>query len=579
MTDLPMPTGNQNEHSGYRQAARTGLLLLAFLSAAGCGDGNTPRSGSTKDKSPFTFIEKSAAAGISFRHDDGSSGEYFIVETLASGVGLFDFDNDGDLDIYLLNGCPLPPPKDLATCPPNALYRNRGDGTFEDVAAQKGLEARGFSVGCCVGDYDSDGDLDIYVSGFGGNHLYRNDGPEADFSFTEVTAESGVDDPRFSAGAAFLDYDRDGNLDLYVTNYCEVDFGSSKPCFNNNVAGYCAPGQYTPVHDSLFRNNGDGTFANASRSAGIALDPEPGPKWGMGIAVCDFNDDGWSDIYVANDVSDNFLFENQKDGTFKNVATEMMAAVGLDGAEQGSMGVDAGDFDGDGKFDLLVTNYHKQLNALYHNEGEFGFSDQALRYGLGDSTLPMVSWGTRMLDIDNDGALDLFIANGHLEDQIDKYDQSSEYRQRNQVYRGESGRFREITRGGGSGLTEKLSSRGAAFGDIDNDGDLDIVVCNSRERPSLLINETPAKNAWLSLRLKGKKDPYALGARATIRAGGRTQVAEVRSGGSYVCQNDLRLHFGLADSKKADRVTIRWPGGNTSTFENLEANKEHLLEE
>ena len=579
MTDLPMPTGNRNEHSGYRQAARTGLLLLAFLSAAGCGDGNTPRSGSTKDKSPFTFIEKSAAAGITFRHTDGSSGEYFIVETLASGAGLFDFDNDGDLAIYLLNGCPLPPPKDLATCPPNALYRNRGDGTFEDVAAQKGLEARGFSVGCCVGDYDSDGDLAIYVAGFGGNHLYRNNGPETDFSFTEVTAESGVDDPRFSAGASFLDYDRDGNLDLYVTNYCEVDFGSSKPCFNNNVAGYCAPGQYTPVHDSLFRNNGDGTFANASRSAGIALDPEPGPKWGMGIAVCDFNDDGWSDIYVANDVSDNFLFENQKDGTFKNVATELMAAVGLDGAEQGSMGVDAGDFDGDGKFDLLVTNYHKQLNALYHNEGEFGFSDQALRYGLGDSTLPMVSWGTRMLDIDNDGALDLFIANGHLEDQIDKYDQSSQYRQRNQVYRGENGRFREITRGGGSGLTEKLSSRGAAFGDIDNDGDLDIVVCNSRERPSLLINETPAKNAWLSLRLKGKKDPYALGARATIRAGGRTQVAEVRSGGSYVCQNDLRLHFGLADSKKADRVTIRWPGGNTSTFENLEANKEHLLEE
>ena len=579
MAGLPMPTGNRNKHSGYRQVAPAVLLLLAFLPAAGCKDDKPPPRGSGKNESPFTFNEKSEAAGITFRHTDGSSGEYFIVETLASGVGLFDFDNDGDLDIYLLNGCPLPPPQDLATCPPNALYRNWGDGTFEDVAAQKGLEARGFSVGCCVGDYDSDGDLDIYVTGFGGNHLYRNNGPETDFSFTEVTAESGVDDPRFSAGASFLDYDRDGNLDLYVTNYCEVDFGSSKPCFNNNVAGYCAPGQYTPVHDSLFRNNGDGTFANASRSAGIALDSEPGPKWGMGIAVCDFNDDGWSDIYVANDVSDNFLFENQKDGTFKNVATELMAAVGLDGAEQGSMGVDAGDFDGDGKFDLLVTNYHKQLNALYHNEGKFGFSDQALRYGLGDSTLPMVSWGTRMMDIDNDGALDLFIANGHLEDQIDKYDQSSEYRQRNQFYRGENGRFREITRGGGSGLTEKLSSRGAAFGDIDNDGDLDIVVCNSRERPSLLINETPAKNAWLSLKLKGKKDPYALGARATIRAGGRIQVAEVRSGGSYVCQNDLRLHFGLADSKKADKVTIRWPGGNTSTFENLEANKEHLLEE
>ena len=256
-----------------------------------------------------------------------------------------------------------------------------------------------------------------------------------------------------------------------------------------------------------------------------------------------------------------------------------MAAVGLDGAEQGSMGVDAGDFDGDGSFDLIVTNYHKQLNALYHNEGKFGFSDQALSRGMGDSTLPMVGWGTRLLDYDNDGQLDLFVANGHLEDQIDRYDQSSEYRQRNQLYRGENKRFTEITNGGGSGLKEKLSSRGAAFGDIDNDGDIDIVVCNSRERPSLLINETPNKNTWLSLKLKGKKDPYALGARASVTAAGRTQVAEVRSGGSYVCQTDLRLHFGLAGSKKAEKVIIRWPGGNSSTFENLEANREHLLKE
>ena len=576
-----MLTGNRHQQSGSVRTFKASLAVLLLLSTTGCKeeahkDRPVVRG---KDASPARFLEKSAAAGITFQHTDGSTGEYYIVETLASGVGLIDFNNDGHLDIYFLNGCPLPPPEDLASCPPNALYRNRGDGTFEDVTRQKGLEARGFSIGCGAGDYDSDGDLDIYVAGFGRNYLYRNNGAKEGFSFTEVTSEAGVDDPRFSAGACFLDYDRDGHLDLYVSNYCEVDFASSKPCFNNNAPGYCAPGQYTPVHDSLFRNNGDGTFEDVSRRAGIARDPEPGPKWGMGIAVCDFNNDGWPDIYLANDVSDNFLFENQKDGTFKNIATEAMAAVGLDGAEQGSMGVDAGDFDGDGSFDLIVTNYHKQLNALYHNEGKFGFSDQALSRGMGDSTLPMVGWGVRLLDYDNDGQLDLFVANGHLEDQIDRYDQSSEYRQRNQLYRGENKRFTEITNGGGSGLREKLSSRGAAFGDIDNDGDIDIVVCNSRERPSLLINETPNKNTWLSLKLKGKKDPYALGARASVTAAGRTQVAEVRSGGSYVCQNDLRLHFGLAGSKKAEKVIIRWPGGNSSTFENLEANREHLLKE
>lgn len=576
-----MMTGNRPPQSSCVQTFKASLAVLLLLSTTGCKEetNKTRPVVRGKDNSPARFLEKSAEAGITFQHTDGSTGEYYIVETLASGVGLIDFNNDGHLDIYFLNGCPLPPPEDLASCPPNALYRNRGDGTFEDVTREKGLEARGFSIGCGAGDYDSDGDLDIYVAGFGRNHLYRNNGAKEGFSFTEVTSEAGVDDPRFSAGACFLDYDRDGHLDLYVSNYCEVNFASSKPCFNNNAPGYCAPGQYTPVHDSLFRNNGDGTFEDVSQRSGIARDPEPGPKWGMGIAVCDFNNDGWPDIYLANDVSDNFLFENQKDGTFKNIATEAMAAVGLDGAEQGSMGVDAGDFDGDGSFDLIVTNYHKQLNALYHNEGKFGFSDQALSRGLGDSTLPMVSWGTRLLDYDNDGQLDLFIANGHLEDQIDRYDQSSEYRQRNQLYRGENKRFTEITKGGGSGLKEKLSSRGAAFGDIDNDGDIDIVICNSRERPSLLINETPNKNTWLSLKLKGKKDPYALGARASVTAAGRTQVAEVRSGGSYVCQNDLRLHFGLAGSKKAEKVIIRWPGGNSSTFENLEANREHLLEE
>jgi hypothetical protein len=559
-----------------------GIAAIAALAACdraspprGAGGQDAPATASTVG---FSLREASEAAGIRFRHWDGSSGRYSIVETLASGVGLLDYDADGDLDIYFLNGRVLFPddPVPSAATPRNALYRNDGGLRFSDVTDEAGVPGVGFSVGCAAGDYDGDGDLDLYVAGFGSNVLYRNEG---NGKFSDRTQEASVDDHRLSAGAAFLDYDRDGDLDLYVSNYCEPALATSRPCETNGVPGYCAPGQYTPVHDSFFRNRGDGTFEDVSDAVGI----RPAAKWGMGVIALDYDDDGWIDIYVANDVSDNFLFRNLGDGRFENVALNLGVALGTDGVEQGSMGVDAGDFDRDGRFDIIVTNYQKQLNALYRQEGKFGFSDVSV-IQLGNTCYPNVAWGTGFVDLDCDAWPELFVANGHLEDRIGEYDQSSTFLQENQVYVNERGRFREVTNAAGPALTEKKSSRGAAFGDIDNDGDIDIVVCNSRDRPSLYINGGGGPNgapqdAWVLLDLRGRKNRFAIGARVVLEAGGLRQIGEVRSGGSYVSQNDLRLHFGLGAAERVDRVTIRWPEGKTSTLEGLEARRIHRIEE
>ena len=563
-----------------RIARPSWALLVPILSCClACEVGCRPDPASR-----FHFVESSVDAGIRFQHTDGSSGKYFIVETLASGVGLFDYDGDGDLDIYFLNGSGLPPvaanPQETSSALyrdalyRNALYRNDGDATFTEVTRQAGVEGVGFSVGCCVGDYDGDGDLDLYVAGYGSNVLYRNNGKASGHTFTDVTAEARVDDSRFSAGCAFVDIDGDDDLDLYVSNYCEVDFETSTPCIHNGVPSYCAPARYKPVTDSLFLNLGNATFEDISDSSGITRTA----KWGMGVLTTDHNGDGKVDIYVANDVSDNFLFENLDGLHFKNVALQAGVAMSSHGDEQGSMGVDAGDFNRDGRFDFLVTNYQKQLNALYVGDGAL-YSDLAMGQGLGNDCLPLVSWGTGFFDFDNDGWLDLFIANGHLEDRIDEYDESSTYRQKNQLFRNVEGKFREIGSDAGPALAENMSSRGAAFGDIDNDGDVDIVICNSRERPSLLINESHSGRSWVQLELRGKKNVFAIGARVVLVAEGNRHVREVRSGSSYVSQNDLRLHFGLGDATRVDRVEVRWPGGTTSHVENLEVRKLHVLRE
>ena len=564
------PSARTDRIKGTVRPLRTpaALLILTLLSVA-CTESPTE-----------PFAEISRAAGIDFVHTDGSFGQYTIIETLASGVALFDYDLDGDLDIYFPNGRPLSKRpgggvelteagKKAAR---NALYRNDGNLNFTDVTLEAGVPGLTFSIGACVGDYDGDGDLDLYVTDIGSNVLYRNEGNRR---FTDATAEAGVADPRFSAGASFFDYDRDGDLDLYVTNYCDPQLSVAKPCKNLGVDGYCAPGQYPPSHDSLFENLGDGRFADVSESAGIRA----AAKWGMGIVTTDLDDDGWIDIYVANDVADNFLFRNRRDGSFENISLAVGTALSAHGDEQGSMGVDVADYDGDGQLDIFVTNYHKQLDALYRNEGAT-YYDRAMARGLGESCLPMVSWGTKMFDYDHDGWLDIFIANGHLEDGIDQYDRSSTYRQRNQLFRNDGkGNFEDVTSESGPPFAELRSSRGAAFGDLDGDGDVDVVVCNSRETPSLVINQTAHENHWVTLELRGQKNVFAIGAKVRLNAGGRTQVSEVRSGGSYVSQNDLRLSFGLGKAQSVDRVEVRWPDGSQSSFGPLEVDRLHTLKQ
>jgi hypothetical protein len=527
------------------------------------------------------FVDRAEAAGLRFQHTDGSSGKYYIVETLASGVGLFDYDEDGDLDIYFPNGRPLPPSPEGDRSASNALYRNNGDGTFTDVTAIAGVPGAGFSVGCAAGDYDGDGDLDLYVTGFLRSVLYQNQGKAGGYVFKDVTAAAGVDPGRFSAGASFLDIDNDGDLDLYVANYCEVDFAKSEPCPHNGIPNYCAPGKYAPEHDTLYLNNGDGAFKDISRESGIAADRPagPGPRWGMGVLALDYNVDGLVDIYVANDVSDNFLWQNLGGGRFKNVAFELGVAFDANGDEQGSMGVDAGDYDRDGQLDIIVTNFQKQLNALYHHEGPLGYVDRVMAHGLGSTSLPMVGWGTGFFDFDHDGWLDLFVANGHLEDRIHEYDQSSTYLQPNQLFRNLGGRFEEASDRAGPAFQERHSARGAAFGDIDNDGDVDIVVSNSRQRPSLLVNESVKRGNWIRIELRGKKNRFAIGARVRVNAGGAVHAAELRSGHSYVSQNDLRLHFGLGEASIADKVEVRWPGGGATVRERREAGKTHRIDE
>ncbi len=512
--------------------------------------------------------------GITFKHTDGSSGRRYIVETVTAGLALFDYDGDGDVDVYFLNGAPLAGCQ-LRLPPRNVLYRNDGGWKFTDVTAKAGVGDTGYGLGVAAGDYDDDGDLDLYLNNHGPNVLYRNNG---DGTFTDVTAAAGVGNgDKVGAGASFFDFDQDGDLDLYVANYLKFSYDAHVPATLHGVAMYADPGHYPPLPDTLYRNNGDGTFTDVSTESGIGAHP----GWGMGTVCCDYDDDGDPDVFVANDVSENFLFQNDGTGKFEEVGLMAGVAYDVDGLEHGSMGVDCADFDNDGRFDFHVTSYQHQLATLYKNLGDGLFEDVTVSTGAGAGTLAAVTWGNGLVDLDNDGDRDLFIACGHPQDNVESFDDTSTYMTRNVVLMNTgNGRFVNVSDRCGDGLAVKLSSRAAAFDDLDNDGDLDVVILNARRQPTILRNDSPNENHWLQIRLRGTRtNRDGVGARVKVTAGDLTQIDEVHSGRGYQSHYGTRLHFGLGKRNRVDRIEVRWIGGGVDVVENIAADQRVTITE
>ncbi len=513
------------------------------------------------------FTDITAQAGITFKHA-ASAEKRYLVESMSGGVALFDFDNDGYLDIYFVNCLTV----DLYRAggqTKSALYHNNGDGTFTDVTDKSGLGDVGWGMGVAVGDYNNDGFDDMYVTCLGGNHLFKNNG---NGTFTDVTKAAGVSDGRWSTGAAFVDYDHDGYLDLFVANYVEYDlnhlpeFGKDKTCQYKGIAVQCGPRGLRGSGDSLFHNNGDGTFTDVSKKAGVS---DPNGYFGMGVICSDFDDDGLVDIFVADDSTPNLLYHNNGDGTFKEIGFVSGTALSENGGEQGSMGVTVGDYDHDGRFDIFITNFVDDYDTLYHNDGRNFFTDVAYKTNVAAVSMPYVRWGTKFFDYDNDGWVDLFIACGHV------YPQLEHYRQRKLLHHNNrNGTFSEVAAQFGAPLMQERAGRGVAFGDIDNDGDVDLVINDLDGSPQLLRNDGGNTNNSVLIKTIGvKSNRDGIGARIKIVSGDLTQIDEVRSGGSYISQSDLRVHFGLEKRTRIDMIEVRWPSGVIDKITDARVNK------
>jgi len=530
---------------------------------------------SAKADTGIQFVDVTQEAGIHYKHTDGRSGQKYFMETLGAGAAFFDYDADGDPDLYFVNGAPLPGYV-AQEVPTNCLYRNNGDGTFTDVTDESGVGDTGYGHGCAVGDYNNDGQLDLYVTNYGANRLYRNNG---DGTFTDVAEIAGVTEPRWSASCAFADYDRDGNLDLYVVNYIVFDIDENPWCGlkEKGIRAYCEPDNFPAQSDTLFRNNGDGTFTDVTKSAGIYNITGKG----LGVVWGDYNNDGAPDIYVANDSTENFFYHNNRDGTFEEIGFMVGVALSEDGAAENGMGTAFGDWNNDGWLDLTVTNYAQQTNTLYHNDADGFFTDATATTKTAQLTYPYLGWATAFIDYDNDGYQDLFVANGHLHENLAELGQQGTYGQRNLLFRNNyNGTFTEVSEILGPGMRLEDVSRGATFADYDSDGDIDIVVTNSNAAPRLLRNDGGNQKNYLQIRLiatQGTTD--AIGARVKITTGELTQTREVRSGDGYLSQRDLTLHFGVADYVQIDSIEIQWQSGAKQLIKSVPANQVLSLKE
>ncbi len=526
------------------------------------------------------FINVAREAGLRAKTVFGSENKNkFLLETTGCGAAFFDYDNDGWLDIFLVNGTRFEAKYAKGAEPTNRLYKNNRDGTFTDVTAKAGLLRTGWGQGVCVGDYDNDGHDDLFVTYWGDCALYHNNG---DGTFTDRAAKAGVSTntgtkfQRWNTGCAFLDYDRDGQLDLFVANYIDFDpktapLPESGPCLYHGLMVACGPPGLQGGKNILFHNNADGTFTDVSEKSGIL---KTSGTYGLGVLVADFDNDGWPDIYVANDSTSSALYKNNHDGTFTDVAIEAGVAYSPDGKPQAGMGVSAADYDCDGNLDLVKTNFAGDTASLYRNMGKMVFDDQTFQAGIGKVTR-FLGWGVGFLDFDNDGWSDILITNGHVYPEVGESDAEAGYRERKVLYRNLGNRkFVDVTMDAGSGILEKVPGRGCAFGDFDNDGDVDILVNCVNDFPQLLRCDSGLKNNWLKVKAVGvKSNRSAIGARVLCTsAGDHRQMDEVRSGGSYISQNDLRIHFGLGKAEKAD-IEIHWPSGVVDKLSAVPANQ------
>jgi len=577
---------------------RAACVLAAAAVLSGAADiAVTARQKHAPEQRPaIRFTDATRQAGIEFRHINGASADKYLVETIGSGGLFFDYDSDGWIDIFLVDGGSIADAA-AANQARHRLFRNRGNGTFQDVTAPSGIHHREYGMGACAGDYDNDGRVDLYVTNVGPNTLYRNAGGGL---FTDVTQKARVGAPLWSAGCAFADLDRDGDLDLFVTNYVDIRLTASadasaaaqapadtpalkKPdsttkqvrnpfCGNARLKTrfYCHPLNFEPLANVVYRNDGNGTFTDLSADSGIGTVRSNG----LGVVIADYDDDGWPEVFVANDSMPNFLFRRTGPWRFEEIALRAGVAVASDGKARAGMGTDAADYDGDGQLDLVVTNLDFEMHSLYRGLGRQLFAYATPESGIGPATLPFVGFGVAFFDADNDMQVDLAVANGHIIDNAPMFRAGATHAQRKLLFRNiGSRRFADVTAGAGPGFAAEKVGRSLAAGDIDNDGDLDLLVTNNGQSADLIRNDGQPGNAILVRLVGTKSNRDGVGARLRLTAGGRSQIREVKAGSSYLAQNDMRQHFGLAALSRADRLEVRWPAGRTDVIENVAANQ------
>lgn len=551
---------------------RKPVFMFIFLAAAFTTAAQYPVS--------MTNVAKQAGLNFITIYGDEKKNRY-LLETTGSGVAFIDYDNDGWQDLFFVNGTRLDAlPKGMAP-PTNRLFRNRGDATFEDVTAKAGLTRTNWGQSVSVGDFNSDGHDDLFITAFGKNALYKNNG---DGTFADIADKAGVSEnkSKWGAGSAFLDYDRDGDLDLFAASYIDLDLKTAPlpetgPCLYKGLTVACGPPGLTGGVNMLWRNNGNGTFTDVSEKAGIR---KTDGTYGLGVAVADYDNDGFVDIYVANDSAPAILYRNNRNGTFTDIALESGCAFSADGKPQAGMGVSAGDYDRDGWLDIFKTNFSGDTSTLYRNAGKAVFDDVTFSVGMGINTR-WLGWGTSFADFDNDGWLDVFLVNGHVYPEVERLTTEAGYAQRKVLYQNlRNGKFADVSMQVGGAVVENSPARGAAFGDIDNDGDIDIVINNVNSLPELIRNDSRSGNSWLKVKLVGvKSNRNGIGARVVVITDDGQQIDEVRSGSSYYSQNDLRVSFGVGKSTAVKTIEVRWPSGFIEKFADVKVNQTVTIKE